>query len=170
MLYSAMGLGIGVAGSLAWNIPLQVIMGLATQQGGEALVFVAIQVGFLVLQGVAGVAIGATVGLLIGGGITHLCLMIVGGARQPYETTVRVIGYAQGSTGWMQVIPFVGPLVGGVWLLIMEVIGLSRAHEIPIGKAVLAVLLPIAFCCVIAGLSVAVVIGIAAAAGSGAFR
>ena len=107
---------------------------------------------------------------MIGSGIIHLCLMMVGGVRQPYEATLRVLGYAQGSTAWLQVIPFLGPLVGGIWALVIEVIGLAQAHEIPTSKALLAVLLPIGFCCVVAIGLFAIIIAIAGAAGAGAFQ
>lgn len=87
------------------------------------------------------------VGLFIGSGILHLCLMIVGGARKPFETTFRVVAFAQGSTGPLQMIPFCGGFIAFVWALIVNCIGLSRAHEIDIGKAVLAILLPLIVCC-----------------------
>ncbi len=87
------------------------------------------------------------VGLFIGAGILHLCLMIVGGARKPFETTFRVLAFSQGSTGPLQMIPFCGGIVAGIWALVANCIGLSRAHEIDIGKAVLAVLLPLIVCC-----------------------
>jgi hypothetical protein len=173
MMFSGMGLGLGFVGQLIWNIPLIVIMGMVAAQqqgGGEAAAMIGVQIVSTVIQGAIGVVVGATVGLLIGSGIIHLCLMMVGGARQPYEATLRVLGYAQGSTAWLQVIPFLGPLVGGIWALVIEVIGLAQAHEIPTSKALLAVLLPIGFCCVLAVAVVAMIAAIGAAAGAGAFQ
>ena len=52
-----------------------------------------------------------------------------------------------GSTQPLLIIPFCGGLISGVWGLIVEVIGLARAHEIDTGKAVLAVILPLIVCC-----------------------
>jgi len=44
-------------------------------------------------------------------------------------------------------IPFCGGMIAGVWNIVLEIIGLARAHETDTGKAVLAVLLPIIVCC-----------------------
>lgn len=98
------------------------------------------------------------VGSFISAAITHVCLMILGGARQPFETTFRVICYGYGAAAPFQIIPVCGALIGGVWGLVLEIVGLSKAHEISTGKAVLAVLLPLLLCCG-AGLALAVVIG-----------
>src|SRR6476660_1988825 len=87
------------------------------------------------------------VGAFISSGIFHLCLMIVGGAKQPFETTFRVLAFTQGSTGPLQIIPVCGGLIAGVWAIVCYCIGLARAHETDTGRAVLAVLLPVILCC-----------------------
>src|SRR5262245_1982501 len=87
------------------------------------------------------------IGLFIGSAIVHLCLMIVGGANQSFETTFRVFAFSQGSTGPLQMIPICGGLIAGVWALICNCIGLARAHETDTGRAVLAVFLPLIVCC-----------------------
>ena len=87
------------------------------------------------------------IGLFIGSGIVHLCLMIVGGANQPFETTFRVVAFSQGSAGPLQIIPLCGGLISGVWGLVCNCIGLARAHQTDTGRAVLAVFLPLIVCC-----------------------
>jgi hypothetical protein len=87
------------------------------------------------------------IGLFIGSVIVHVCLMIVGGANQSFETTFRVIAFSQGSTGPLQMIPICGGLIAGVWALVCNCIGLARAHETDTGRAVLAVFLPLIVCC-----------------------
>ena len=88
-----------------------------------------------------------TIGTFIGSGIFHLCLMIVGGAKQPFETTFRVVCFAGGSANPLLVIPICGGLIGGVWKIVLYCIGFARAHETDTGRAVLAVILPIIVCC-----------------------
>jgi hypothetical protein len=88
-----------------------------------------------------------TIGLFIGSAIVHLCLMIVGGAKQSFETTFRVLAFTQGSTGPLQMVPICGGLIAGVWALVVNCIGLARAHETDTGRAVLAVFLPLIVCC-----------------------
>jgi hypothetical protein len=87
------------------------------------------------------------IGLFIGSAIVHLCLMIVGGANQSFETTFRVLAFSQGSAGPLQMIPVCGGLISGVWGLVCSCIGLARAHETDTGRVVIAVLLPLIVCC-----------------------
>lgn len=87
------------------------------------------------------------VGLFIGSAILHLCLMLVGGAKQSYETTFRVMCFSLGSTYPLVIIPFCGSIIAAVWGIIAECIGLARAHETDTGRAVLAVFLPLIVCC-----------------------
>ena len=87
------------------------------------------------------------IGLFIGAGIIHLCLMLVGGAKRSYETTFRVLCFALGSSYPLMIVPICGGVISGLWGLVVECIGLARAHETTIGRAVLAVLLPVIVCC-----------------------
>ena len=81
--------------------------------------------------------------------ILHVILWILDGAKEGFEATVRVYAYAAGSTAVFQIIPICGGLVAVIWSLVLQIIGLSRAHGISPGKAALAVLLPLALCCVL---------------------
>jgi hypothetical protein len=87
------------------------------------------------------------IGLFIGSAVVHLCLMIVGGANKSFETTLRVLAFTQGSTGPLQMVPLCGGLIAGIWALVVNCIGLARAHETDTGRAVLAVFLPLIVCC-----------------------
>lgn len=84
--------------------------------------------------------------------LTHLSLIIVGGARRPFETTFRVIAYASGAVAVLELLPICGPyLIAPVWKFISSAIGLSKAHGISQGKAVFALVLPFLLCCVVPG-------------------
>jgi hypothetical protein len=98
------------------------------------------------------------IGSFIISAIFHVCLMLVGGAKQSFETTFRVICFAGGSINPLLVIPFCGGLIVGVWKIALYCIGLARAHETDTGRAVLAVLLPLIVCCV-GGLFLVMMIG-----------
>ena len=109
------------------------------------------------LAAMAGVGIGSAmivllplfivIGLFIGSAIVHLCLMIVGGANQSFETTFRVLAFSHGSAGPLQIIPLCGGLISGVWAVVCTCMGLASAHETDTGRAVLAVFLPLIVCC-----------------------
>lgn len=82
----------------------------------------------------------------VGGGITHLLLVLLGGGRSGLRSTVRVTCYAN-TPAVFTVIPIVGPLVAVVWGIYLEVRGLALVHGMPIGSVLLAVLLPAIVCC-----------------------
>ncbi len=88
------------------------------------------------------------IGVFIWSGILHLCLMIVGGAKQGFEATFRSVAYGCYSPMLLGVIPFCGGMVGAVWGIVLQIIGLKETHKISTGKAVLAFFLPLVFCCV----------------------
>jgi hypothetical protein len=144
LIYALIGGCLGGIVSLLFSLGLQSAGFFAdrhntfaamTGMGGGSVAFIVLVPLFIVL------------GLFIGSAIVHLCLMIVGGANQSFETTFRVIAFSQGSTGPLQMIPICGGLIAGVWALVCNCIGLARAHETDTGRAVLAVFLPLIVCC-----------------------
>lgn len=98
----------------------------------------------------------------VSAGLVHLGLMVVGGARRPFEATFRVACYAGGSTAVLQLLPMCGTIACSIWNFICMVIGLSEVHGISKGRATLAVLLPSIVCC---GIALAIIAAAIAAAG-----
>jgi hypothetical protein len=80
--------------------------------------------------------------IVVGSGVIHLCVMIVGGNRKGFEATFRAISYSQ-SALLFYIVPVIGSIVGGIYYLILIILGVREGHEISTGKAVLAVLLPL---------------------------
>ena len=87
------------------------------------------------------------VSAFLSSGITHLSLMVLGAANRPFETTFRVVCYAQASASAWNLIPFCGGLVGIIWGAYSIIIGLREAHGISGWKATLAITLPSLVCC-----------------------
>ncbi|HVO09958.1 MAG TPA: YIP1 family protein [Vicinamibacteria bacterium] len=107
--------------------------------------------GFVMQVALGGMFV--VIGVFVGAGIVHLFLLLLGGARNGFETTVRVVCFAQ-ATSVVFLVPFCGQLVAGVWTLVLYVIGLAAAHRIGHGKAAAATLLPLVLlCCCCAGLA-----------------
>jgi hypothetical protein len=94
----------------------------------------------------------------ISAAILHICLMIVGGAKESFETTFRVVCFSMGSADPLMIVPFCGGLIAGVWRIVLNCIGLARAHETDTGRAVFAVFIPLIVCCG-GGLLIAMMIG-----------
>jgi len=144
MLFALIGGSAGMIVSFLFQIVLQSIGVMGSGQNPIAKMFgMGIGIPFFIVL----VPVMMIVGMFLGSGILHLCLMIVGGARKPFETTFRVVCFSSGSTYLLAMIPFCGGMIAGVWNVVLECIGLARAHETDTGKAVMAVLLPIIVCC-----------------------
>jgi hypothetical protein len=82
--------------------------------------------------------------MFIGGAVLHLSLLIVRGARNGFEGTFRVVSYSQATQIW-SVIPFIGGFIGGLWILIVQIVGLREIHETSYLRVILAFLIPVAF-------------------------
>ena len=125
--------------------------------------------GAMATGGIGGTIVGivlapviAVVVLFVSSAIYHLFLLLVGGTKDStagFEGTLRAVGYGQ-VCNLAAIVPIAGSFIAAIWGLVLYVIGLSRVHHTSTGKALLAVLLPIALCCVCIAI-------IAATAGAG---
>jgi len=144
LIYAIIGGSVGYVVYFLYQFLLSSVHALGTHEnpvihamgGGTRSLFLIICVPLLI-----------AIGVFIASGIVHLCLMIVGGAKQPFETTFRVVCFAGGSADPLLIIPICGGLIGGTWKIVLYCIGLARSHETDTGRAVLAVLLPVIVCC-----------------------
>ena len=143
LIYALIGGCVGGIVSALFSLAFQ-SMGLFANRNNSLAAMTGMGIGF---GAIILVPLFIVIGLFIGSGIVHLCLMIVGGANQPFETTFRVVAFTQGSAGPLQIIPLCGGLISGVWALVCNCIGLARAHDTDTGRAVLAVFLPLIVCC-----------------------
>lgn len=84
--------------------------------------------------------------LFVWSGVVHVILALLGGAPAGFSATLRTVCYAR-TADVVTVVPLVGGLIGFVWRRVLEVIGLSEAHRTEGWKAALAVLVPMALCC-----------------------
>jgi len=148
LVYAILVGWIGIAIAVVWNTLLQG-MWIPFMGGGEEA---AIAAGFTAAWAVGLVILApifVIIGVFVGAAILHLMLMIVGGANNGFEATVRVVCYAQ-TAQLAGIVPFCGGLISMVWAIILYVFGLATAHRTTQGKAVLAVLLPVVLCCAFA--------------------
>ena len=144
MLYAVIGGSVGAIASFLFSLGFQ-SLGLFGDRNNAFAVMAGMGIGSIIF--IIFVPLFVVIGLFIGAGVVHVCLMIVGGAKQPFETTFRVVAFTHGSTGPLQMVPVCGGMIAGVWALVLNCIGLAKAHETETGRAVLAVLLPLIVCC-----------------------
>lgn len=144
LIYAVIGGSVGFISYILWMLLMSSFGVMADQRNMFGHL---IGRGFGLVVFIIFVPVFIAIGAFVSSAIIHLCLMLVGGAKRPYETTFRVICYAMGSAHPLMIVPFCGNLIAGVWAIVLECLGLARAHEIDTGRAVLAVLLPVIICC-----------------------
>jgi hypothetical protein len=143
LLYAVIGGTFGGVFAVTYNFALRSFTSVGDTHGAVAHLFGGIGWIFLLILTPLFVAIG----MFVVSAILHVCLMIVGGAKQSFETTFRVVCFAEGSASPLLVIPFCGGLIVGIWKIVLYCIGLTHAHETDTGRVVIAVLLPLIICC-----------------------
>jgi hypothetical protein len=144
LIYALIGGSVGGIVSFLFSLGFQSI-GLFADRNNSLLAMTGMGIGSVAM--IILLPLFIVIFLFIWSALAHVCLMIVGGAKQPFETTFRVIAFTQGSAGPLQIIPLCGGLISLVWALVCNCIGLARAHETDTGRAVLAVFLPLIVCC-----------------------
>ncbi len=99
------------------------------------------QYSLSILQIIIPLPFQQAIAIFIGSAIIHLSLIIVRGNNNGYKTTFRAVSYSY--SGYLfGIIPFIGLLIGNIYVFILTIIGVREGHEISTGKAILAVLLP----------------------------
>ena len=106
---------------------------------------------FFILMLVIGI-----IGVFIGGLWLHIWVYLLGG-REGVEQTIKALMYGVTPGYLLGWIPIVG-IIGVIWSLIVEIIGIRQLHELPTGKAVLAVIIAIAIPLIIYAVIIAVYI------------
>ena len=143
LLYAIIGGTFGGVFALTYNFALRSFTPFGDSHNALAHLFGGLSWIFLLVL----TPLFVVIGVFVASAILHVFLMIVGGAKQSFETTFRVVCFAEGSVSPLLVIPFCGGLIVGIWKVILYCIGLARAHETDTGRAVIAVLLPLVVCC-----------------------
>ncbi len=159
---------LALTGALAAHI-YESVFNLSSMFGNQATdpTVAAAETGLGLVTGLLIIPPLIAIVIFIASGITHLVLMLLSGANQPFETTFRVNAYAMGAVGLFSVIPVCGGFVGWIWGTIIAVIGLHKAHKTEVWKAIIAQLAVFLICCGLL-LMVFVTAGAAAVAAAGA--
>jgi hypothetical protein len=84
--------------------------------------------------------------LVAGALILHVCILLVGAAKEDFEATFRIACYTSGPD-LLNAIPVVGIWIAAIWRIYLTVVAVREVHETSTAKAVVAVLLPAIACC-----------------------
>jgi hypothetical protein len=151
VIISFFGTTIGLLGQYAFSG----FMGSSSQVEGMAGVNF-FQTAFLLIYAFF-LPIMIAVGLFIGSGIFHICLLIVGAGKRGFEATFRVLSYASSSQAFA-LVPFVGGFIIVIYNLVLWTIGFRESHHTTTGRAFIAVLLPVLIMSFLIGLLVVAII------------
>jgi hypothetical protein len=70
-------------------------------------------------------------------------LLILRGGKNGFGSTFRVVSYSQAAQ-LCGLVPFVGGFVGGIWQLIVMIVGLKEIQETSYFRVIMAFLIPVA--------------------------
>jgi hypothetical protein len=170
LAFGVIGTTIGSVAATIYQVGFEAI-GLTAQFGAggndEQAMASALGSGIGLVIGICLAPVFALIGMFISAGITHLMLMMLGGAEKGFEVTFRSVAYVSGSINLLNIIPGCGGCIAIVWYIIAAATALSQTHEISLGKAYAAVIIPILICCFAIG-GLVVLFGILAAAAASA--
>ncbi|MBT3298612.1 hypothetical protein HN385_06805 [archaeon] len=117
-------------------IPLAINDSFAATVSGISMIFIL----FFMLIALPFLLVLSALGLFINTLIIHLFVKLVGGKR-PYNETFKAISYSMAPTIFA-FIPFVN-WAASIYMIVLQVIGISKRQKLSIGKTILALILPI---------------------------
>ncbi|MBI5778062.1 MAG: YIP1 family protein [Planctomycetes bacterium] len=144
LLYAIIVGSVGLIVSNLWIMMLIPMLPQPPEQSNMFLMsFSAISIFFQIILAPVQVVIY----VFIYAAVLHVSLMIIKGNEQGFEATFRTAAYAM-STYLLYLVPFcLGIPFAIVWYIVIIIIGLRETHGISTGKAVVAWILPLIFCC-----------------------
>ena len=164
-----MGFVSGIFGFIYNLVFRSSLYGMLAQWGNIPVKQVQMQNMFAIFGGFIGIIlipIMVVIGLFIMGGIYHLLLMMVNGAKNGFEATINVVAYTSAAM-LFAIVPFCGGIIGWFYRIILNIIGFAEVHETSTGKASFAVLLPYLFCCLCLFIYVFAILGFVGMAAAG---
>ncbi len=108
--------------------------------------------------GAFGAYIFYTIMLFAGAGITHLLVLMFGEDKHGFTATFNAVALSVPPM-LCAIIPAFGTLIGGVWVMVMQIFALKHIQEMSWGKAIAITLIPFVLCCVCCVAAIMVVFG-----------
>lgn len=142
ILYAVLIGTIGGVIAAGWQLMFGSLASMAERVGLEEFF---LQTGFIFIFMVLS-PLFALVGLFIHAGLYHLMLLLVGDGERGFSITLRSVAYGL-TPGLLGIIPFCGSIVGGIWSMVLTILGVMYGHLTDGWRAVLAYFLPMILCC-----------------------
>lgn len=112
-------------------------------------------IDLIIFLGFLFIPIMVLTGILIYSLFIHIFLFIMGAGRRGLEKTFVVICYSQ-APKILSIIPMLGGIVGFIWRIIIQIIGLKYVHNTTYLRVIIAFIIPIfiLFICIMAIMSI----------------
>jgi hypothetical protein len=92
--------------------------------------------------------------------VQHVTLAVLGGARGTYGATLKAVCYSSSALAF-NVFPICGTVLGAVWQVVVQVIGIRELHRTSTARAFWAWFLPLVIAtCLAGGIVVATMLGL----------
>jgi hypothetical protein len=117
--------------SVALSVPISILL-IALFKGSFFTGVFGVIFGFLCA--LIGAAITTPIVMLIWGGLTHMALILVQGAKADFQATFRVLCYSS-VTQLFNAIPILGN-IASLYGVVLAAIGLKEVHGISMGKSI----------------------------------
>jgi len=143
---------VGIVGARVWGflIGTSILDLMAPQVRESAMLGFALS-GIGLAAALIVAPIFLLVGLFVWSVILHLFLMLFGatrGSTTGFEGTVRVVAWSM-TAQLAQLVPFAGGLLGLVWAIVLQTLGIVAFHRTSSGRALGAVVAPLALGCLL---------------------
>ena len=102
--------------------------------------------GFMHVAMVFVMPFAVVLGLFIWAGVYHLCLLLLGTQTRGFGITLRAVAYAYGPQ-LLAIVPVAGGIVGGLWAMVLTIMGGFYGHRTDAWRAVAAYFIPVVVCC-----------------------
>ena len=127
--------------SILWNM---LFSGMALLGGGGGEEFVVSTGMYVLFMFICPLFV--VVGLFISSALYHVALLVLGDGQRGFSTTFRAIAYGY-TPNLFAVVPICGGLIGGIWGVVLVIIGGKQGHDTDWWKAILGYFLPTLICC-----------------------
>lgn len=131
----------GIFGAI-WQIAFG---SLATMIGGSGFETFAVS-GFFTVFMIIFMPLLILIGLFLWSAIYHVCLMMLGTNSRGFGITLRAVAYSYGPN-LLAIIPFCGGIIGGIWTMVLTIMGAFYGHRTDAWRVIVAYFLPLVVCC-----------------------
>lgn len=84
----------------------------------------------------------AAVNIWVSAGLNHIGVLLVAGRGRRFAATFRASAYAFAPMVVL-ILPAIGNLIGFIWVVLLQVIAIGQVHRLSLGRATLAVVMPL---------------------------